>query len=143
MIRPACAIVLALALSSGASAQTQDERFAEIDRNKDGLITYEEHAASDEAEFREIDADGNGALALKEYAAWLGGQGFPAPVALSVAKCFFRATDADGDGRLSREELRTYNDRIFKWLAGDDGQMTLEESKQVPPSHIVPTPVCD
>lgn len=60
-----------------------------------------------------------------------------------MAKCFFRATDADGDGRLSREELRTYTDRIFKWLAGDDGQMTLEESKQVPPSHIVPTPVCD
>src|SRR5690606_32000084 len=87
VIRPACAIVLALALSSGASAQTQDERFAEIDRNGDGLITYEEHAAADEAEFREIDADGNGTLVLKEYAAWLGGQGFPAPVALSVAKC--------------------------------------------------------
>jgi hypothetical protein len=47
VIRPACAIVLALALSSGASAQTQDERFAEIDRNRDGLITYEEHAASE------------------------------------------------------------------------------------------------
>ncbi|WP_019404511.1 MULTISPECIES: EF-hand domain-containing protein [unclassified Chelatococcus] len=144
MIRPSCAILLVLAFSSGALAQTQDERFAEIDRNGDGVITYEEHAAADEAELRAIDADGNGTLTVKEYAAWLAAdQDFPAPVALSVARCFFRGIDADGDGKLSREELRTYNDRVFKWLAGDDGQMTLAESKRTPPPDIVPTPVCD
>lgn len=144
MIRSSCAIALALAFSSSALAQTQDERFAEIDRNGDGVITYEEHAAADEAEFRAIDADGNGTLTLKEYAAWLvKDQGFPAPVAQSVAKCFFKGVDADGDGKLSLEQLRTYNDRVFKWLAGDDGQMTLAESKRTPPPDIVPTPVCD
>ncbi len=144
MIRPSCAILLVLAFSSGALAQTQDERFAEIDRNGDGVITYEEHAAADEAEFRAIDADGNGTVTVKEYAAWLAAdQDFPAPVALSVARCFFRGIDADGDGKLSREELRTSNDRVFNWLAGDDGQMTLAESKRTPPPDIVPTPVCD
>lgn len=143
MIRCVYAVLLGLALSSNAWAVTQDERFKRVDQNGDGVISYEEHAANDEAEFNKFDANGDGVIPVREYADGLVKENPAAkPVSLTVAWCFYKSIDANGDGKLTRDEWRTFNDRVFKWLASDDGRMTLEESKQVPPPQIIPRTVC-
>ena len=144
LIRCLSAVLLELAFSSATAwAETREQRFQRIDQNGDGVISYEEHAAADEAEFAKIDANGDGMLPVQEYADWLTKENPAAkPVSLSIARCFYKVVDANGDAKVSREEWRSYNDRIFKWLAGDDGRMTLDESKRTPPPEIIPRPVC-
>ncbi|POR56521.1 EF-hand domain-containing protein [Bosea psychrotolerans] len=146
MSRPApLASCRLLALSSAAFAETRDERFRRIDVDRDGVISHDEHSGNVEAEFRKLDTDGDGAVTVEDYAAELGRKtpGAPRVALLSVARCFFRIVDGNGDGKLSLAEMRSFEDRIFKWLAGSDGRMTLEESEQGPPPEVIPVPVCN
>ena len=56
LIRCLSAVLLVLAFSSATAwAETREQRFQRIDQNGDGVISYEEHAAADEAEFAKID----------------------------------------------------------------------------------------
>lgn len=137
-------LLVLVASAVSAFAETQEDRFAKIDANGDGAVSYEEHAASVDAEFGKIDASNTGSITVNQYAAWLAKEppGWPPAVALSVARCYFKIVDADRDGRILASEYRGYNDRVFNWLAGEDRRMTLVESKRVPPSNIVPSPVC-
>lgn len=137
--------LIAALLAVPALAETQEERFRRIDSNGDGVVSHDEHAASIEAEFRARDADGDGAVTIGEYAAHLAREtpGVPRQATLSVARCYFKLVDGNGDGRLSLAEMRSFDDRVFKWLAGDDGRMTLDESRQVPPPEVIPRVVCN
>ncbi|NRQ17457.1 hypothetical protein [Ensifer sesbaniae] len=81
--------------------------FARIDRNEEGVIGYEEHAADIEAGFVKINADENLTSPVREYAAWLGKEapGFPQSVAVSVTRCFDKIVDVNGDGSHVRPEF--------------------------------------
>jgi len=78
--------------------------FADMDTDKDGLVSYEEFAAfvdkgraEWESRLRSADADGSGGLSMAEL-----DQAGPGP--LLQLKRNFKAMDADGDGELTIAE---------------------------------------
>lgn len=115
----------------------------EFDTNKDNVVSFAEHTAGVDAKLRKMDSDHDGQITLREYTAYLVTEMPAAPIAVhdAIARCFFKGLGGQ-DGKLSSQDMRAYEDRVFKWLAGPDLMMTREESTRVPPSDIVPTPVC-
>ncbi len=71
----------------------EQQRFARLDRNRDGAITRNEMLATRTDAFRKLDADGNNLLTFEEWAV------------TTVDR--FEQADADKDGRLSPREFAT------------------------------------
>lgn len=71
----------------------EQQRFARLDRNRDGAITRNEILATRTDAFRKLDADGNNLLTFEEWAV------------TTVDR--FESADADRNGRLSPREFAT------------------------------------
>ncbi|MGV2980526.1 hypothetical protein ACERNI_09985 [Camelimonas sp. ID_303_24] len=125
-----------------ALAIADDSAFQKRDANGDGIVTYAEHAAIVTEDLRRMDSDNDGRITLAEYAADLGRDmpGASSQVLRAVAACMFKALGQKS--AISTDDMRAFQDRVFKWLAGEDGQLTKTEAARTPPPDIVPTPVC-
>ena len=71
----------------------EQQRFARLDRNRDGAITRNEMLSTRTDAFRKLDKDGNNLLTFEEWAV------------TTVDR--FAMADANGDGRLSPAEFAT------------------------------------
>jgi len=71
----------------------EQQRFARLDRNRDGSITRNEMLATRTDAFRKLDKDSNNLLTFEEWAV------------TTVDR--FAMADANGDGRLSPAEFAT------------------------------------
>lgn len=71
----------------------EQQRFARLDRNRDGMITRNEMLATRTDGFRKLDKDGNNLLTFEEWAV------------TTVDR--FASADANKDGRLSPAEFAT------------------------------------
>ncbi len=71
----------------------EQQRFANLDRNRDGIITRNEMLATRTDGFRKLDKDGNNLLTFEEWAVTTVGR--------------FEGADANKDGRLTPAEFAT------------------------------------
>jgi hypothetical protein len=71
----------------------EQQRFDQLDRNRDNLITRNEMLATRTDGFRKLDKDGNNLLTFEEWAVTTVGR--------------FEGADKDRDGRLTRAEFAT------------------------------------
>lgn len=129
--RVSTGVALALAFLAAGAGQAQGQlpataadRFASLDRNRDGLVSADEYSA--DALFSLLDADRNYRVTAAELDAVLGAQGDGMPSAADR----IRNLDRNGDGELNDEELRNAAEARFQWLdKNDDGKLDLSELK--------------
>ena len=96
-----------------------------FDHDHDGRVERDQFPGSDE-KFAELDKDKDGVLTEKDFPA---APAKPAPAAGGAATGLIATCDKDGDGRLSRAEFQGSND---EWRALDrnqDGWVDAEEAK--------------
>lgn len=120
------AFVFAIWPAMACAEGTFDER----DANGDGVISFEEHAASVSADLRQMDRNDDGKITVAEYAAYLRGimPGASVQVSQTLARCMFKGLRKTAN--ISTDDMRAYNDRVFRWLAGDDGQLTRDDASR-------------
>jgi len=125
--RAGAMFVLGLVLAGTCAAQvpaTSSDRFAALDRNRDGIVSKDEYDA--DALFRVLDADHNYRITAAELEAIVGHQGDGMPSAADR----IRNLDRNGDGELTDEELRYGAETRFQWLdKNQDGKLDLAEFK--------------
>lgn len=120
--------------TNGDGKLTPDEfvgqRFANIDRDKDGAVTIEEYmlffagpsAVLDRSEACDkLDANGDNIVSLPEFIAY--------------RKSVFAAMNANSDGRVTPDEMKAYLEKQFKSLdANNDGFVTVDEMIAITPA---------
>jgi hypothetical protein len=113
------------------SRQPQNIRFAEMDRNRDGVITRQEWRGSDRS-FEVHDWNGDGRLAgdeVRQGASWPNrNQGQQSTAFWDWSEAQFRQLDRNGDNRLSRTEWARYD--IEDFIRADqngDNALTMRE----------------
>lgn len=124
-------LVLALAASPGAFAQSSEERRAapghgkeaflhENDADHDGRVTAAEFAAARAAKYRTFDLDGDSKVSEAEYVGEFSGRfGKEAKVPegqLKQAHVRFGVLDTDKDGNLTLDEFNASGERMFDKL---------------------------
>ena len=103
---------------------TAADRFAQLDRNRDGVVSKDEYSA--DALFSLLDTDHNYRISAAELEAVLG----PQDDGMPSAEDRIRNLDRNGDGELNDEELRTAAEARFQWLDKNaDGKLDLSELK--------------
>jgi len=111
---------------------TQNMRFAEMDRNRDGVITRQEWRGSQQS-FNVHDWNGDGRLSgdeVRQGAGWPNrNQGQQSSTAFwDWSEAQFRQMDRNGDGRLSRIEWARYDAEDFiRADQNGDNVLTLRE----------------
>jgi Ca2+-binding EF-hand superfamily protein len=111
-------------IAPGASKAQIDQFFQGIDSDKNGVISYPEFAAKQQARFARLDADGNGALSLAEFTAEAAGN----PTKLERQRKRFAALDKNGDGSLTAAEFEALRKQQFDAMdANCNGQVSVEE----------------
>lgn len=105
----------------GAFAQ---ERFAEMDADKDGKVTAAEMRAFHDARFAKADANGDGKLSLEELDESRRAE------RQDRLKKMVLWLDADGDGMLSSEEFEPRKGAMLSRMDADgDGALSMEEMR--------------
>ncbi len=147
------AAVLALTAAGGASALAagndgmqrgdhgarMEQRFAEMDADKDGKVTPAEMRAYRDGRFAAADANGDGKVSVEELddvgkagrveklrkmVLWLDadGDGMLSPVEFDQRRgMMLSRMDADGDGALSAEEMGEAHKRFHRGHGGHHG----------------------
>lgn len=116
---------------AGARPQPQNMRFAEMDRNRDGVITRQEWRGSQRS-FEVHDWNGDGRLAgdeVRQGANWPNrGQGQQSTAFWDWSEAQFRQLDRNADNRISRSEWARYD--IEDFIRADqngDNVLTMRE----------------
>ncbi|TNE57635.1 MAG: hypothetical protein EP340_08075 [Alphaproteobacteria bacterium] len=105
--------------------ERMQQRFTEVDINKDGKISAEERDAAKQKRFDEIDTNHNGKVTAKEMEAHHQAK------EAERRKARFDEMDKDGNGTLSVDELEGgKGDRFAGADADKDGYVTKEEMKK-------------
>lgn len=117
------ALALALLGSSWAFAGNE---LAALDADRDGRLSWAEHAQAVQADFARIDSNGNGALSAPEMGTWLRSRGAsPRLGTVALGEQEIALLDRDRDGRVSAAEHRRNAAARFAALDGDrDGAVT-------------------
>ena len=118
---------------AGSRNQAQNIRFAEMDRNRDGVISRQEWRGSQRS-FEVHDWNGDGRLAgdeVRQGASWPNrnqGQGTQSTAFWDWSEAQFRQLDRNGDNRISRIEWARYD--IEDFIRADqngDNVLTMRE----------------
>ena len=127
---------------AGTELQDKRGRFARLDANNDGKLSFAEQAAGTTALFARLDANGDGKLTPEELGPGRrhgrhGGdraglvQG-PDRVAGPGGGMMLGRVDTNGDGKITREEMRAQADQRFDRLdANKDGVIDQAEMQAV------------
>lgn len=100
------------------------ERFADMDADKDGKVSAAEMRAYHDARFAKVDANGDGKLSLEEL-----DEGRKAERQEHMKKMVLWL-DADGDGMLSAEEFEPRGGAMLARMDADgDGALSMEEMR--------------
>jgi hypothetical protein len=128
------ASVIALGISTsataagGASEAKLAEKFQEMDTNKDGKISMEEHDTWTSRRFDKMDTDGNGSVSGSEMKAAhqkVADKAGKSPEALAEK---MKALDTNSDGVLSRDEHEAGARAMFEKMdTNKDGFLTKAE----------------
>jgi Ca2+-binding EF-hand superfamily protein len=126
--QPAPPATPAPAMAPGEKPQRlPQDKFAQVDANRDGAITRDEAAAAPQlsGKFDEIDADRDGRVMPAELKAY-------AKTHRGGAKGAFSKMDGNGDGVVTRDEVAANPRLSRRFDAADmdrDGRVTPEEAK--------------
>lgn len=105
--------------------ERMQQRFAEVDTDKDGKVSDQERKAAKDKRFKEIDRNRDGKVTEKEMEAHHQAR------EAERHKARFAEMDKDGNGTLSADELEgPKGDRFEKADANNDGYVTKEEMKK-------------
>ena len=108
-------------------AAAAQERFGEMDADKDGKVSAAEMRAFHDARFARLDSDGDGKLGVEELDA-----GRRAERQERLKKMVLWL-DADGDGMLSSEEFEPRKGALLSRMDADgDGALSMEEMSDGP-----------
>lgn len=108
----------------GDRGARMEQRFAEMDADKDGKVSAAEMRAAREARFAKADADGDGKLTVEELDAARQARRMERLERMVVW------LDADGDGMLSADEFDPHRGRMLARLDADgDGALSQEEMR--------------
>ncbi|MFZ5790612.1 MAG: EF-hand domain-containing protein [Pseudomonadota bacterium] len=111
-------------IAPGASKAQIDQFFQGIDSDKNGVISYPEFAAKQQARFASLDTDRNGSLSLAEFTA----EAASNPTKLERQQKRLVALDQNGDGSLTPAEFEAPRKQQFDAMdANCDGQVSVEE----------------
>ncbi|MBI3271714.1 MAG: EF-hand domain-containing protein [Planctomycetes bacterium] len=112
------------AQASGLLARLREgmNKFREVDRDGDGIVTREEFPLQAPVGFNELDEDGDGGIVVADVLAFVGHK-YSAP-----ARGFVERYDRNGDGRVSREEFGGSEEAFDRLDADHDGSISREEA---------------
>lgn len=130
---------------TGDEMQDKRGRFARLDTNNDGKLSFAEQAAGTNARFAKLDVDGDGKLTPEElgprhrHGPREDGPGLAqdqddAPMARGggMGAGMLMRADANGDGKITREEMRAQADQRFDRLdANKDGVIDQAELQAI------------
>ncbi|MBT6312517.1 MAG: hypothetical protein HOJ21_04865 [Alphaproteobacteria bacterium] len=118
-----------VAIAKAGKAHYAQERFAEIDTNKDGKITRDEGQAHSDARFAKTDTNADGAVTAAEMKAAMMDH-MSKRLDRRIAKHMERA-DTNKDGVISNAEARAAGDARFERMdKNKDGVVELAEIKR-------------